>query len=270
MGGADADRDDRLAEGDDHDQAVALGEVAGDQFPAFGAEEVGPGHVEEEGKRPERALGEAVEQRRRGQQRDGDGGAGGQPEDRVAQRVVLGAGEHEEGDLGAAHDPVDQREGKGQVAEGFRHAERDQQQRRHRAEDDQAHRTLLGVDHAGQPGVAGPGPPEHAEHQQALGQARPGRVVRHQRRALGYRQHEDEVEEELQRRYPLAFAQGRAEAGGAGFVGGGHRRHPSQAALGRLGVFGVVLGEQPLLLVALGEGEEDERGAEQDRDDAGL
>ena len=151
------------------------------------------------------------------------GGAGGQPEDRVAQRVVLGAGEHEERDLGAAHDAVDQREGERQVAEGFRHAERDEQQRRHRAEDDQAHRALLGVDHAGQPGVAGPGPPEHAEHQQALGQARPGRVVRHQRRALGDRQHEDEVEEELQRRYPLAFAQGGAEAGAACFA----RRRPS-------------------------------------------
>src|SRR6476469_1364091 len=34
-------------------------------------------------------------------------------------------------------------------------------------------------------------------------------------------------------------------------------------------VFGVVALEQPLLLVALGEGEEDERAADQDRDDAG-
>ena len=33
--GADADRDDRLAEGDDDDQAVALGEVAGVQLPAL-------------------------------------------------------------------------------------------------------------------------------------------------------------------------------------------------------------------------------------------
>ena len=35
------------------------------------------------------------------------------------------------------------------------------------------------------------------------------------------------------------------------------------------GVGGVVGGEQPLLLVASGELEEDERGAEQDGDDAG-
>ena len=92
------------------------------------------------------------------------------------------------------------------------HAERDDQQRRHRGEDDQPHRALLGVDDAGQPGVADPGPPEHAEHQQALGQPRPGRVVGHQRRALGDREDEDEVEEELQRRHPLALAPGGAEA----------------------------------------------------------
>src|ERR1700710_3016471 len=39
---------------------------------------------------------------------------------------------------------------------------------------------------------------------------------------------------------------------------------------GGLGVFGVVLGQQALLLVPLGEGEEDEGGTEQDRDDAGA
>ena len=32
---ADPDRDDRLAQGDDHDQAVALGEVAGHELPAL-------------------------------------------------------------------------------------------------------------------------------------------------------------------------------------------------------------------------------------------
>ncbi len=206
-GGADADRDDRLAERDDHDQAVALGEVRGDEFPALGAEEVGAAHVEQQRQRPERPLGEAVEERGERQQRDRDRGAGGEAEHRVAQPVVVRAGEHEEGDMGAADDAVDQREGERQAAERLRHAERDQQQRRHRAEDHQAHRALLGVDHAGQPGVADPRPPEDAEHQQALGQPLPGRVVGHQRRALGDREDEDEVEEELQRRHPLAFAQ---------------------------------------------------------------
>jgi len=44
--GADADRDDGLAEGDDDDQPVALGVVARHEFPALGAEEERPAHVE--------------------------------------------------------------------------------------------------------------------------------------------------------------------------------------------------------------------------------
>ena len=103
-----------------------------------------------------------------------------------------------------------------QVPERLRHADRGDQHRGHRGEEDEADRPGLGVDHAGQPGVAGPGPPEHAEHQQALRQPRPGRVVGHQRRALGDREDEDEVEEELQRRDPLALAADRAQARGVG------------------------------------------------------
>ena len=169
--GADADRDDRLAERDDHDQPVALGEVAGHELPALGAEEVGPAHVEEQRERPEGALGEAVEERgRRPAAPTATAVLAARPEHRVAQAVVVGAGEHEEADVGDPDDAVGEGEDQGEVAEGFRHAERDDQQRGHRAEHDQPHRALLGVEHAGQPGVAGPGPPEHAQHEQALGE----------------------------------------------------------------------------------------------------
>ena len=215
-GGADPDRDDRLAEGDDDDQAVALGEVAGDELPALGAEEVGTGHVEEDRQRPERPLGEAVEERGDDEEADRDRGAGGEADHRAAQVVVVGAGEPEEGDVGGAEDADREGEGEAEVAEGLLDAERDDQHRRHRREDDQADRALLGVDDAGQPGVADPGPPEHAEDQQALRQSRPGLVVGHQRRALGDREDEDEVEEELQRRHPLALAADGARAGGCG------------------------------------------------------
>jgi hypothetical protein len=127
--------------------------------------------------RPERTLGEAVEEGGDHQQGDGDRGAGGQRDHGVAQAVVVGAGEHEEGDVRRPHDPVDQREGEAEVAEGIRHAERDEQQRRDRPEHHQPHRPLLGVEDAGQPGIAGPGPPEHSQHEQPLGQSRPARVV---------------------------------------------------------------------------------------------
>jgi hypothetical protein len=129
----------------------------------------------------------------------------------VAKLVVVGAGKHEEADLGDPHGAVDEREDDREVAEGLRDAERDEQQRRHRPEDDQAHGALLRVDDAGQPGVADPGPPEHAEHQQPLGEPRPGRVVGHQRRALGEGEHNDEVEKQLERRYLLALTQGGAQ-----------------------------------------------------------
>ena len=134
-GGADPDRDDRLPEGDDHDQAVTLGEVPGHQAPALAAEEVGAGHVEEEGERPERALGDAVEERRGGEQADADRGADGEAEHRVAQGVVVGAGEHEEGDVGDAEGAVGEGEDEAEVVEGLGHAERDDQERRHRRED---------------------------------------------------------------------------------------------------------------------------------------
>ena len=44
----------------------------------------------------------------------------------------------------------------------------------------------------------------------------PGGVVGHQRRALGQREHEDEVEEELERHHLVAVAQDRVDAVGAG------------------------------------------------------
>ena len=82
----------------------------------------------------------------------------------------------------------------------------------HRAEDRQPHDALLGVDDAGQPRVADPRPPQHAEDQQPAGHALPGRVVGHQRRALRQREHEDEVEEQLERGDRLLVAQDRGQA----------------------------------------------------------
>ena len=62
--GAEADRDDRLAEGDDDDQLVALGEVARLEPPAVGAEEERPAEVEDDRGDPERSLHLAVERGR--------------------------------------------------------------------------------------------------------------------------------------------------------------------------------------------------------------
>ena len=63
------------------------------------------------------------------------------------------------------------------VAERVRHGQRRDQHRRHRPEHDEPHGAFLRVDRVRQPGVRGPGPPEHAEDEQAASEAAPGRVV---------------------------------------------------------------------------------------------
>jgi len=56
-----------------------------------------------------------------------------------------------------------------------------------------------------------------AEDEQTLDHSVPGRVVRHRSGALGDREDEDEAEEELERRYPLALAPRCAQPRAVGF-----------------------------------------------------
>ena len=143
---------------------------------------------------------------------DADRRADRQPDDRLAKRRVVAAGEHEQRDVRDPHDGVGEREDQRGVVERLGHAQPDDEQRRHRGEDHEPDGVLLGIDDARQPGVADPRPPQHAEHEHALRQALPRRLVGHQRRALRQREHEDEVEEQLQRRDRLLLAHHRASA----------------------------------------------------------
>ena len=86
------------------------------------------------------------------------------------------------------------------------------EERGHGREHRQPDGALLRVDHAREPGVADPGPPQHPEGEQALGQPLPRRIGGHERRALGDGQHEDEVEEQLERGDVLALAEHRVQA----------------------------------------------------------
>jgi hypothetical protein len=61
-GGADADRDDRLAEGDDDDEAVAFGEVRRRYAPALAVADQGAQVVDREGDDPQRGLRTPVEE----------------------------------------------------------------------------------------------------------------------------------------------------------------------------------------------------------------
>ena len=51
--GADAEGDDRLPEGEDDDQVVPFGEVAGHEPPAVGAEDGGHAPVDQHGEEPQ-------------------------------------------------------------------------------------------------------------------------------------------------------------------------------------------------------------------------
>ena len=126
--------------------------------------------------------------------------------DRRAERVVTPARDHEEPEVRQPHDPVGAGEGERVVAEGVRDAEGGDEERGHRGEERSADCSFLGVDDAREPRVAHPGPPEDPQHQRPAYQPAPGRVGRHQGRALRDGEDEHEVEEQLERRDPLLLA----------------------------------------------------------------
>ena len=124
------------------------------------------------------------------------------------------ARDQEQPDLRDAHDPVRARERERVVVERSRDAERRDEHRRHRGEDRDPDRALLRVDDARQPRVARPTSTRARRGRAGRARAPPSRVGGHQRRALGDREHEDEVEEQLERRDPLFLASCRRDCDG--------------------------------------------------------
>ena len=195
----DAERHDGLAEGEDDDEAVALREVRGDESPAFDAEHRRSAEVQDHRHDPQHVLGRAADDGPDHQETDRDRRAHGERDDGVVERLVVATGEEVQHQLCGPDAAVRDREGEGPVAEGLREAQRHDQQSGAGREHHEADRTLLGVDQAGQPGVTGPRPPQERQGEQAASEPGGGRVRHHQRRALGEPEHEDEVEEELER-----------------------------------------------------------------------
>ena len=124
-----ADRHDRLAQRDDDDQPVALGEVARGQLPALRAEQVGLEHVEREGEGPDGGLDGVVgEQRADDQQAAPIAVPPARPRWIAGARLVA-AGEQQQRDLAEAHPRVGAGEQHARVAERLGDAEGDHQQR---------------------------------------------------------------------------------------------------------------------------------------------
>ena len=124
------------------------------------------------------ATGLAVEERAGHQDRHADRGAHREADDGVAEPRVVAAGEDEQRDVRGPHAAVGDGQGQAEVTERVGHAQRRDEQRGHRGEHHQTHPALVGVDHAGQPRVADPRPPQQAEHDEAPTDASPRRVVR--------------------------------------------------------------------------------------------
>ena len=179
-----SDRDDRLAERDDHDQREALGEVPGRDAEATHAEDERPGEVDRQRDDPEGGLRRAVEERCRDQECGRRERRPRQPPDRLAGvHVVVRQGEDE--DVQPACDGVGEREHERVVAEGLRYGQRGDQERAHDSEHQKPLAILLGGHVVREPGVRGPGPPERRQHEHSPTEPRPGRVLGHQRRAPG-------------------------------------------------------------------------------------
>ena len=205
---------------------MALGEVLGHEPPTGRAEEERPADVEDHGGDPDDGLTGPADQSAGEQQRNADEGRAREPGDRAPQAGVVAARDQEEPDVRGAHGAVGDRELDRAIAERVGHRERRHEHRRHRREHRQPDRPVLGIDDARQPGVTGPGPPEDQQHQQSLAETGPAVLVDHQRRALSQREHEDEVEEQLERHHPLRLAPRRRQAMTARALGTRfHRAH---------------------------------------------
>ena len=125
------------------------------------------------------------------------------PEDGRRQIAVASAGERVERDVHHAHDQIGDAEDDAVTAEGLRYRQRGDEHRHDRNQHRAAHHALVGIHGVRQPGIADPRPPQRREHEQPVAEAAPGRVVGHQRRDLREREHEHEIEEQLERRDPV-------------------------------------------------------------------
>ena len=138
LGDADADRHDRLAQRDDHDQAVPLGEVAGGGQPPPGrAAEPGADVVGDDRQRPERGLGVALGLRRDDQHDAAAGHGRREPAELAAEAGVLAGDQPEQQEVHGPHREVGERQDERAVqaaravVERLGDAQRDHEQRRH-------------------------------------------------------------------------------------------------------------------------------------------
>ena len=201
--GAQPDRNERLAEHDDHNQAVPLGEMREVDPPAAHANQDRPNKSHRDSRQPQHGPQSTRNERRDDdQRRAGEGGASRPQHSR--QQIRLGPPCHrkqpDEHDL---HDQKRQSEDEAMTAERFRDCERGDKQRRGCDKHHRQHDPVIRVDCVRQPGIARPCPPQNRHNEQPATEPTPRRIIHQQGRHLRKREHEHEVEEELGRRHPV-------------------------------------------------------------------
>ena len=177
-----------------------------DQTPIPDAEEAVP-PVNQDRDQPQGHLCASAQKRRPHQQPDRNGCADCEPKDRTPHDRIVTAGQHEERYVSPTNEPVYERETKCTVAERLGNGVRDYKEGGHHSEHDESNRAFLRLDDAGQPGITHPGPPQHGQHHHAPADAGPGGIGRDQGGALGEPEHEDQVEEQLERSDRLSLPQ---------------------------------------------------------------
>jgi hypothetical protein len=175
-GGAHADRDDRLAEGQDDEQAVSFAPVPGAVDPpvAVPGGEIDGDPVDQEGTGEQQRLGPPADQHP--QHQEGSAGQRGQPGDRdlPAQPTVTAGGhgvdrEVQEADQQErAHQDQRPIQAAGGVLPGFGDGEGDHEHGRHGHGHGRPEQPLVGPRLVAEPGVGRPGPPQQGEQQQPL------------------------------------------------------------------------------------------------------
>ena len=199
--GTDADGDDGLAERDQDDQAVTLGEMLRRDSPSFSETEHGWTQViDRKCQDPHPNAHIAADEGGSDKKRGADKFRRRDPEQRPAQVGVIAADSGVEDDVEYADSKKADTEDQSVLTESGRYRQRDTEQHRHRGQHREPDAAFVDVDRARQPGVAGPGPPDRSEHKQATKNSVPGRVMNQETRDLRDREDEDEVEKEFERR----------------------------------------------------------------------
>ncbi len=207
--------DDRLAQRDDDEELEPLREVRRLDLPVGGRRAAQPGRPVANGRRhvvdcqrrdPQPGAG-ARRREPAGQPQHARDQAPGQdpPKDDVEGVVarcrvdVEGVPRHLQQDVGAG-------EQRREPAEGLGDGDRHQQAGCHHHQQHQPHQHRLGIEPVGHPGGVDPGPPHDQQQEQRLQGAAQRQVMKQQVAELRHREHEDQVEEQLQPGRPLLLA----------------------------------------------------------------